>query len=340
MKVKFTKLAALLLAGAALLASGCTDYEVDIQEANKRIDQLDQNLKTNVAELNSQVDALKSMISALRADHDADIAAVRNEMATLKTTLENDYNTKIQDAVNTLNAAIDKKLDKTTFEAAKQQIEEALASANAKIQALEQQDEAFKAQIADLTAQVNARLTALENLLAGDWDGKTVKETIDALNQKVIDLEATLQGEINMLDERLTAAEAAITKINEETIPALEARVKDLEEVVIPALQQDIQDLKDGKVDKVDFEAYKTATAATISLMQEAIDNLAETKVDKTVFEAKVAEIMAKFNDYVLTTTFEAFVEIAATKAELLAVENALKGRLDVLEALTAGFPE
>ena len=32
MKVKFTKLAALLLAGAALFATGCTDYEVDIQK--------------------------------------------------------------------------------------------------------------------------------------------------------------------------------------------------------------------------------------------------------------------------------------------------------------------
>ena len=33
MKVKFTKLAALLLAGVALFATGCTDYEVDIQKA-------------------------------------------------------------------------------------------------------------------------------------------------------------------------------------------------------------------------------------------------------------------------------------------------------------------
>ena len=295
MKVKFTKLAALLLAGAALLASGCTDYEVDIQEANKRIDQLDQNLKTNVAELNSQVDALKTMINTLRSDHDADIAAVRNEMAVLKTTLENDYNTKIQDAVNTLNAAIDKKLDKTTFEEAKAQIEAALADANAKIQALEQQDEAFKAQIAELTEQVNARLSALEALLAGDWDGKTVKETIDALNQKVIDLQTSLQGQINVLDERLTAAEAAITKINEETIPALEARVKDLEEVVIPKLEQDIQDLKDGKVDKVDFEAYKTATAATLDAIKASIGDLSKlnTLKKESLVEA-MNEILAK----------------------------------------------
>ena len=36
MKVKFTKLAALLLAGVALFATGCTDYEVDIQKVDKK----------------------------------------------------------------------------------------------------------------------------------------------------------------------------------------------------------------------------------------------------------------------------------------------------------------
>ena len=40
MKVKFTKLAALLLAGVALLAAGCTDYEVDIQKVDKKVDEL------------------------------------------------------------------------------------------------------------------------------------------------------------------------------------------------------------------------------------------------------------------------------------------------------------
>ena len=38
MKVKFTKLAALLLAGVSLLVAGCTDDEVDIQKVDKKVD--------------------------------------------------------------------------------------------------------------------------------------------------------------------------------------------------------------------------------------------------------------------------------------------------------------
>ncbi|MBR4524673.1 MAG: hypothetical protein IKP15_03890, partial [Bacteroidales bacterium] len=68
MKVKFTKLAALLLAGVALLAAGCTDYEVDIQKVDKKVDEL--AVKT-AADLNAQVDALKAMINTLETNYKA-----------------------------------------------------------------------------------------------------------------------------------------------------------------------------------------------------------------------------------------------------------------------------
>ena len=71
--------------------------------------------------------------------------------------------------------------------------------------------------------------------------------------------------------------------------------------------------------------------------MQEAIQNLADTKVDKTEFEAKVAEILAKFDDYVLKTTFEAFKAIVGTEDELKNFEGTIIGRLKACEALLAG---
>ena len=341
MKVKFTKLAALLLAGAALFATGCTDYEVDIQKVDKKVDDLTADVNGKISSLEQQIAGINATIATLEtaANHDKDIAAVRSEMAALKTTLENDFNGKLNDAVATLNAAIDKKLDKTTFDEAKQQITEALAAANQKIQALEAADQAFKDQIADLTAQVNSRLTALENLLKGDWDGKTVKETIDALNQKVVDLEASTAAQIGALDTRVTAAETAITKINEETIPAMKLQIAALE-TAKTQMEQDIADLKSGKLDKSEFEAYKTATAATIALMQAAIEELDATKVDKAEYEAKIAEILAKFDDYVLVKDFEEFKKIAATKAELAEAKAALEAKIAELKALIGEFPE
>ena len=77
MKFKFTKLAALLLAGAALLAAGCTDYEVDIQKVDKKVDEL--AVKT-AADLAAQVDALKAMINTLEANYKAADQALKTEI--------------------------------------------------------------------------------------------------------------------------------------------------------------------------------------------------------------------------------------------------------------------
>ena len=86
MKVKFTKLAALLLAGAALFATGCTDYEVDIQKNADAI-----------ASANQQISALQTALNSLQSTHSADVAALNKAISDLETSLK---------------ALIDKKADK------------------------------------------------------------------------------------------------------------------------------------------------------------------------------------------------------------------------------------
>ncbi len=359
MKVKFTKLAALLLAGVALFATGCTDYEVDIQKVDKKVDNLTTEVNNKIASLEQQIAGINATIATLetKAAHDADIQTLRNELAAAKSALQDEFNGKINKAIADLTAEINKKVnqadydvDKAKIEKAIKDVNDALNAAKDRIKALEDADyqgqiDAAKDRIkaledAHFQDQIDAatsRITKLENLLAGDWDGKTVKETIDALAETVADLETEVNGKIDALELRVKANEDAIKEIKETTIPALQAQVDDINNVKIPALQADIEALKSGKLDKSEFEAYKTATAATIALMQQAIQNLEDTKVDKTEFEAKVAEILAKFDDYVLKETFDAFVEIAATKAELAAVKAELEGRIKVCEDLLAG---
>ena len=359
MKVKFTKLAALLLAGVALFATGCTDYEVDIQKVDKKVDNLTTEVNGKIASLEQQIAGINATIATLetKAAHDADIQTLRNELAAAKSALQDEFNGKINKAIADLTAEINKKVnqadydvDKAKIEKAIKDVNDALDAAKDRIKALEDAD--FQGQIdaakdrikaledAHFQDQIDAatsRITKLENLLAGDWDGKTVKETIDALAKTVADLETAVNGKIDALELRVKANEDAIKEIKETTIPALQAQVDDINNVKIPALQADIEALKSGKLDKSEFEAYKAATAATIDLMQKAIKNLEDTKVDKTEFEAKVAEIIAKFDDYVLKTTFEDFVKIAATKAELAAVKAELEGRIKVCEDLLKG---
>ena len=264
MKVKFTKLAALLLAGAALLAVGCTDYEVDIQKVDKKVDELAQK---TAADLKAQVDALNATIATLEtaANHKADIDKLNKTISDLEAALNEDIS-GLKNRVGDLEAA----------------------------------DEEFQKAVDDLVKKYDK--------LAEE---KADKTELDALEEE---LRALIQSEISKLEGRLTNAEAAITKINEETIPAINKQIEDLQNL---------------KLDASTFEAYKDETATTIRLMQDAIDELAKTKLDKEEFNKKVDEIIAKFDDYVLTTTFEEFKKIAATKQELQDMENALKAYTD-----------
>ena len=286
MKVKFTKLAALLLAGVALLAPGCTDYEVDIQKVDKKVDEL--AVKT-AADLKAQVDALNATIATLEtaADHKADIDKLNSTISGLKSDLE---------------AAIALKLDKSEFETAKQQITDAITAVSDRVKAIEEAN--FQAQIDALNEKVAKCATKEE------------------LQQAVVDLTTYINGEISKLSEKVEANAAAIKKINEETIPAINKQIEDLQNL---------------KLDAATFEEYKKATAVTLGLMQDAIDELADTKLDKEEFNKKVDEIIKKFDDYVLTTTFEEFKKIAATKEELKEVKDALSGRIEVCEDLLAG---
>ena len=193
MKVKFTKLAALLLSGAALLAAGCTDYEVDIQKNADAI-----------ASANDQIKALQSTIATLEtaADHKADVDKLNKAISDLETAL----NGKIAD----LTTEVGKKLDKTEFEAAKKQITDAIGDVSARVKALE--DANFQAQIDALSEKVDKCATKEE------------------LQKAVTDLTTYVDGEIAKLKKTVDAHTEAIKKINEETIPAINEEIKAIKE--------------------------------------------------------------------------------------------------------------
>ena len=271
MKVKFTKLAALLLAGAALLAAGCTDYEVDIQKVDKKVDELAASIDSQIAGLNATIATLETA-----ANHKADIDKVNKAISDLETALR---------------GLIDTKLDKTTFDAAKAQIDAAIADVSARVKAIEDKD--FQKQIDDLIAAMNNALATINSRLTDLDNNKADKEQVA---KDIAAVKTELEGKINDLEARVKSAEDAIKTIEEETIPALKNRVTDLE---------------NNKLNITDFNAYKEATAATLSLMQTAIQNLADTKLDKATFEAAMAEITAKFGE--LKNEIQAIADKVAT---------------------------
>ncbi len=133
---------------------------------------------------------------------------------------------------------------------------------------------ATTASLTAVKAELEGRIKVTEDLLAGDWGGKTVQDAIIVTAQAITDLETAANGAIDALDLRMDAAESAIdSNIN----------------TIIPAIHQDISDLQSGKLNKAEFNTYKEETAATISAMNGATAALdlrmdaAESAIDSNI---------------------------------------------------------
>ena len=352
MKVKFTKLAALLLAGVALFATGCTDYEVDIQKVDKKVDDLTTG---KVATLESQVAGLTDLVKTFEtiANHDADIQKLRGEMNTLETTLKTDYETKIQNAINdlnsTLSAAIDGKLDKTAFETAKQKIEEAIRDANSRIKDIEDAD--FQKQINDLITAMNNALVTINSSLTDLDNNKADKEQVakdiqaakEELQQNLIDAQTAISGQIGDLDVRVKNLETAMNNLmdpEEGIIAKINAQIDNINNVVIPGINQTLEDLDSGKLDKSDFDEYKEATAENLRLMGEAIQELQQ--LTKGEWDGKTIQEYIDAQDKILSDTFTAkYLDLVAKVFGTMDDMNEMKGnllaRLEYCEGLLEG---
>ena len=301
MKVKFTKLAALLLAGAALLASGCTDYEVDIQNVDKKVDAL---ASGRVATLETQLAALHTTLQTdyeTIAAHNQDMQNLRGEITTLETTLK---------------GLIDLKLDKTTYEAFLANI----ADAQKTLEGLKYADKDFVHQVAsllkDLDAQVAANKENLENI---------TKEG-GLLDQTLVKAKEYTDGEISRLEGRLEKAEKAIEDLTKEG-------------GIIDQIKADIAK-KVNQSDFDAYKEATAETIRVIKANLDALNALTAGFPEDTTIKDYIDAVKAKLDDYVLTTTFEEFAKIVGTKAELEDFEGTIIGRLKSLEALAAGFPE
>ena len=297
MKVKFTKLAALLLAGVALLAAGCTDYEVDIQKVDKKVDEL---AAKTAADLESQVNALKAMIATVEQN----IAKVEKDYkdadAALKTELEgklNDLKKQMEDQVKDLQALIDKKVDQTAFDAYKAETAETLRLLNEAVEAIKA-NYATKAELEAAVAEVTEKLndyvltTTFEEFVKIAATKAELEAAKTQLEADIAASEAKLEGE---LAEAKAAVEAELQKLNtaltavNSQIAALDERVTILEDAVA-GLINDLNDLSDA-VDDIkaelafaegDLQGYIDAgDEATLEAAIEYVDEYMEWLIDQ-----------------------------------------------------------
>ncbi len=153
----------------------------------------------------------------------------------------------------------------------------------------------YKTNTAATLGTMQTAVSSLSDLTAGFPEGKTIKGYVD-------DSITVVNGEISGLDGRVSAAEGAIDNINS---------------VTIPKITTDISDLQSGKLDKSDFNEYKSNTAATLGTMATTVNSLNDLTAGFPEGKTIKKYVDEGLDDSVLKTTFEAFVQIAATKEEL-----------------------
>lgn len=300
MKIKFSNLVKMFLAGACFVAVGCNDYDQDIKNLNNRIDAIESN---NITPLKADLAAVIADLEAAKSDLQDKIDA---------------NNATISDLEEALNEA--KSSNAETIEDILANIE----TLGGKIDDLKDADEQFEADINDIEL-------AIANLQAKDAEFAEFQAAYDLFVERVDTKLGELQAEIDLLKQK----DVELTGL----IDALDTRLK-LNEELAAKNQQDIaatietlNGLNDAhlalstKVDGLEesFNTYQENIREELNKHFGAFTTYTE-KTDKALADI-LAEIEAQ----------KILIEANATKEELAEAKKELQDNIDATnEALDA----
>lgn len=335
-----SKLLSMLLVGAMLYSTGCTDYDTDIKNLENKVDQIQKELqegqinplKADLAQTKEDLAKAQEAINALTTKHNEDIEALKAVDSQLdgKIKAANDAILALEGTLEQEVAALEAEIDalETAIAQAKQEAKDADAALKAEL----------LKEITDLETELLAKITELQTKLEGDIEAlrtdmqtkideanKAIGEAndaIDALDLRVDTLEQTdetLQAEIDALEDEIakTNAELAVLKADlaaeKAAREAADAEEKAAREAAVKALQEAI-------------EALEAKHDAEVALLQDAIAAL-ESKVDAELNLLKHRD--AEF-EYLLSAA-QAGIESLGKQVE--ANYNELKGDVAALKS-------
>ncbi len=279
MKVKFTKLAALLLGGVALLAAGCTDYEVDIQKNADAI-----------ATANEQIGALQKALDQLKADHSTDIDNLKKQIADLEALMKKDYATKAElaDAVKKLENA-DKALQDQITDLATNKADKSWVEAQ------------IKALVEGKIAELEGKVATLEAAM------KEIKETtIPAIQKQIADLQS---GKVDKADYEKDKEELA------KTLNLLDLAIKDLADTKVDKteFEKAVNEIKNMFKDyvtkaelaktlekyatKADLEAVKNNLEGRIKVLENLLEGDWEDGTVQEYINKEIARLEKRLKD-------------------------------------------
>ena len=304
-----SKLLSILLVGAMLYSTGCTDYAHDIQDVNNRVDQ---EVATLTGALQKAVEDAQKANDALQAEIDAletQLAGVETELTGVKSELEQakkdlaDLQSKAatKEELAALEAKVATKAELAEQLAALQtELESQIGAVEARVKANEDAIAALQSFVngfnGDLAAAGYANfaevLAALNTLKANyeqhlvDFDNYKA-EAAKALADAVAELEAAYKAAIAELKaelvEKIEDGDALLQGQIDDLVEDLAAAVEDITE-----LQTDMIAVK-GRLDAA--ETAIAANADAIATAQEDIKDLqaADEALDKKIDDTKAA---------------------------------------------------
>ena len=314
------------------MAVACTDYQVDIDDLNNRVDELENTKIANISQQITSINAsipvlqstsseLKTMINSLKTTvegYDAAIAKNEEGLAQLKSdieksieelrkSIEEDKSADKQEMLDALNAA--KAEIEAQIAALQTDTQNKLDQMNEVLSDLQEKDASIEGRIDSLKIFVNEELTSQK-----DWATKTFA-TLE--QQKAIQSDITaIKSDISTLQSSLTALEDRITREYTKAINSATASLKS----EITATANQITDAYKAAI----ATAKKEITDAYDKAIKDAISTL-ETSLKGWVNEQlkgyyTTAQIKAKIDS--LHTVIDG--ELATQQAYIDALEAVL----------------
>ena len=312
------------------MAVACTDYQVDIDDLNNRVDELENTKIANISQQITSINAsipvlqstsseLKTMINSLKTTvegYDAAIAKNEEGLAQLKSdieksieelrkSIEEDKSADKQEMLDALNAA--KAEIEAQIAALETDTKNKLDQMNEVVSDLQEKDASIEGRIDSLKIFVNEELTSQK-----DWATKTFA-TLE--QQKAIQNDiTTIKSDISTLQSSLTALEERITKEYTKAINSATASLKS----EIAASANQITD------------AYKAAIATAKKEITDAYD-----KAIKDAISALETSLKGWVNEQL-----KGYYTTAQIKAKIdslhRVINDQLKVKQDYIDALEA----
>lgn len=349
MKIRFSKVATLFLAGAAVLAAGCTDYQSDINDIYVKIDELAS--KESVASLQSQVVVLSNALDALKSDHSKDITALQSSIDALKSAdaqftsqiavLDGKIGENAKDIASLQTALAN--TDKTiadhvaAFNEYKTQVQSALTDLAKKDTELAGKIEAAQTALRGEIAAVQ-KLVETEAANRADAD-KVLGERIDAAVKAAADNLAAAESRLNdKIGAEATRAQLAEKALQDAIAAEAEARAA-ADKAAADALAAEVKRAEDAE--KLLDEAIKAEAAArdaadVVLTKRIAAEERAREVADSLLSEAIKAEAIARDEAIKVAVEAEAIARIKADSALQAYAENIDKKVDDLNKEYTA----